>query len=481
MKTPSIKKNFVFNIFNQIISVALPLIVTPYLSRVFLADGIGINSYTSANVTYFMLFSMLGISGYGQRTIAICRDDKKETSKVFWELQTIHFITIILTSIVYFAVICASVNYRIYYIAQYTMLLSTFFDINWFYQAYERFEFITIRNFIVRITMLGLLFLLIHDKSDLPLYIFLNGMSLLLSNISLWFGIKKKVEFVPIKSLNLKRHIKDIMIFFLPTIAASVYSILDKSVINWVTKDESQNGYYEQAYKILQIANILVQTLATVSAPRMSNVFSNGTMTEFKNRLNEALRFMLMLAMPVCFGVCGIASNFVPIFFGVGYDEVTRILYVFMPMVVVLGFSVYLDGMYLIPAGRRLESALAVVAGSVTNFFLNFFLVIHWAAFGAAIATLVTEVLVASIMIVLSRKMVNWKDVVKSFGKYLICSVLMFVLVKYVGNLLGTHLATLFVQIGLGVLVYFIILLSIRDSFLRQYLHLLLRKIKKGR
>ena len=57
----SIKRNVVFNLLNQIVSFSIPLIVKPYVSRVFLADGIGINSYTTANVTYFMLFCMLGI------------------------------------------------------------------------------------------------------------------------------------------------------------------------------------------------------------------------------------------------------------------------------------------------------------------------------------------------------------------------------------------------------------------------------------
>ena len=135
MKSPSIKKNFIFSLFNQVVAIAIPLIVTPYTSRIFGADGIGINSYTTANVTYFMLFCMLGISGYGQRTIAIVRDDRQETSKVFWELQIIHFVTFVLCSIGYLFLIFNSVGYRIYYIAQYTMLVSNFFDITWFYQA----------------------------------------------------------------------------------------------------------------------------------------------------------------------------------------------------------------------------------------------------------------------------------------------------------------------------------------------------------
>lgn len=481
MKSPSIKKNFIFSLFNQIVAIAIPLIVTPYTSRIFGADGIGINSYTTANVTYFMLFCMLGISGYGQRTVAICRDDRNQTSRVFWELQIIHLITFIICSIVYLFLVINSAEYRIYYIAQYTMLISSFFDITWFYQAYERFEFIAIRNFFVKISVLIAVFSFIHTKNDLALFIFINGISTVMSNITLWFGLGKRVQKVGIRELNCMRHMKDIMIFFIPTIAASVYSILDKSVINWVTHEEAQNGYYEQAYKILQICNVLVQTLATVSAPRMSNIFANGSEQELKKRLNKAIEFMLMLSMPVAFGVCGIAKTFVPVFFGAGYDPVVKILYVFMPMVVVLGFSVYLDGMYLVPSGKRLQSAMAVIAGSCSNLVLNFALVTYWGAFGAAIATLLTEVLVSTIMIVLSKKMIDWVHIVKSMIKYCLCSVLMFGIVCSVSMIPLNQFLSLILQIASGIGTYFVILLIVKDKMLYEYLELLKSKIGRNK
>lgn len=478
---PSIKRNFIFSLINQFAGIAIPLIVTPYTSRVFGADGIGINSYTTANVTYFMLFCMLGIAGYGQRTIAIIRDDKEEVSKVFWELQGIHFATFLLCSAVYLFVIFKSVNYRVYYIAQYTLLISSFFDISWFYQAYERFDFITIRNLVLRVALLVSVFSFIHTKKDLALYIFLNGFATLASNISLWFGIKKQIVKVNFRELNFSRHMKDIMIFFLPTIAASVYSILDKSVINWVTHDDSQNGFYEQAYKMLQICNILVQTLSTVSSPRMANVYSNGNKEEFKNRLNSSLEFMLLISMPVAFGVASIAKTFVPIFFGEVFDAVVNLLYVFMPLVIVLGFSVYLDGMYLVPSGKRLQSALAVVAGSVTNLFLNLVLVKYHGAFGAAIATLLTELLVTSIMISLSRDVLEWKTIWNAMAKYLFGAVLMSAIVVSIASIQMNEFASLIIQVCSGIFAYFLFLFVIKDKQFNKYIAICVNFIGRGR
>ena len=371
-----------------------------------------------------------------------------------------------MTSFAYLFLILNSTNYGVYYAAQYTLLLSSFFDITWFYQAYERFQFIAIRNIIVKLLTVVLTFELIHDKSDLVIYILINGCGALLSNITLWFGISEYIEKVPVNELNLRRHLKDIMIFFLPTIAASVYSILDKSVINWVTHEDAQNGYYEQAYKILQICNVTVQTLAVVSSPRMSHDYTNGDVEIFKNRLNASLRVMLMVSMPIAFGVSAIAETFVPVFFGGGYEEVIRILYVFMPLVVVLGFSVYLDGMYLVPSGKRLQSAMAVVAGSFTNLFVNYVLVKQFAAYGAAIATLITELLVTTLMVLMSKQVIEWRGMLKAFSKYLLCGAAMFTIVISIGTLIPEGIIQIIVQVGSGVIIYAALMIITKDEFI---------------
>ena len=475
----NIKSNVFFDIITKLTTIMVPLIVTPYTARIFKADGIGINSYTLANVSYFMLFCTLGITGYGRRTIAINRDNRDKVSHVFWELQLIHFITLIITSLAYFILVFNSKAYGKYYLAQYLMLLSSFFDIKWFYEAYERFKFIAIRNIVIKILLLISIFTFVHKKDDLMIYIFISGLAVLASNISLWFGISRTIHFVPIKELNMAQHMKDIMIFFMPTIAASVYSILDKSEINWITHSEAENGYYEQAMKILQVCNIFVQSLSAVSAPRMSFIFSEGRTTEFKQRLDDALHLMLMLAFPVAFGVSGIASNLVPIFLGEGYSTCIILLYIFMPLVIVLGISVYLDGMYLVPSGQRLKSAMAVIVGAASNLFLNIILVLKFAAIGAAIATLLTECIVSSIMIFLSRKMVDWKAFMSYFLKYLICSCIMFIEVIYINTLVHNKELAMIIQIITGALIYAALLLILKDKYVLKMLYDITGKLKK--
>ena len=102
----SIAKNYIYNLLYQMLTIVLPLITTPYLSRVLGAESIGIYGYTLSIVTYFVLFGSLGIAMYGQREIAYLQNDKEKCSKTFWEIVIIRFITLSIALIGFYLTFC---------------------------------------------------------------------------------------------------------------------------------------------------------------------------------------------------------------------------------------------------------------------------------------------------------------------------------------------------------------------------------------
>lgn len=87
-----ILKNYLYNMSYQIIAIILPFITVPYISRVLGADAVGINSYTNAIITYFVLIANVGLTVYGNRTISYTRDSIYERSQKFWEIVLIKWI-----------------------------------------------------------------------------------------------------------------------------------------------------------------------------------------------------------------------------------------------------------------------------------------------------------------------------------------------------------------------------------------------------
>ena len=47
------KKNYLFNLAYQMLMIIIPLITTPYISRIIEPDGIGAYSFSLSIVTYF--------------------------------------------------------------------------------------------------------------------------------------------------------------------------------------------------------------------------------------------------------------------------------------------------------------------------------------------------------------------------------------------------------------------------------------------
>ena len=467
-KAASIKNNFLYNILYQMVSALIPIILTPYIARVLTANGVGVNSYVTANVTYFQLFSFLGIAGHGQREIAIVRNDKQKVSRIFWELQLFHFFCGAIVLVIYlaFVALVPSKDVRIYYILNIIMIVSSILDISWLYQGFECFRNMAIKNVIAKGSMVLFCLLFVKSENDLWKYILINALGLLASSAFLWKELYQYVSPLhKVTGIHVFRHTKPVLVFFIPTIAASVYSILDKSVINIVTHSNLQNGYYENAYKILTILNVAVQNLSTVMSPRMSSIYGSGDRDKMKEYLNSALEVMLFLAMPLAFGMASIAKSFVPIFFGDGWNPVIPLLYVFMPLVVVLGFSTYLDGMYLVPSGKRFQSAKIICFGAVLNLVLNFVMVTYWQALGAAVATLITESVIAILMLLLAKDIIDKKRILHAFLRYAIYGTVVFIGATFTGKYINTRYAIV-LQIFVGCLIYVLLLIMTKDSIL---------------
>lgn len=135
---PSVKKNYVYRLLYEILTMLIPFVTTPYVSRVLGADGIGIYSYTQSYMTYFTMFAALGTASYGMREVARCRNNKYEYSKRFWEIEILTIFTTFVCFTVWIVVVLFSARYRIYFIALVPTLFATMFDISWFYSGHEK-------------------------------------------------------------------------------------------------------------------------------------------------------------------------------------------------------------------------------------------------------------------------------------------------------------------------------------------------------
>ena len=157
-------KNYLYNASYQILNMLIPLITVPYISRVLGAHDVGINEYTNSWVTFFYLMGQMGVTLYGNREVAYHREDIYERSRTFWGVEALQVFTVSASLIAYlFAVFAFSTTFKYYFLMQGLWIIATGLDISWYFMGLENFRVTVIRNSVVRLVSVFLIFTFVKN------------------------------------------------------------------------------------------------------------------------------------------------------------------------------------------------------------------------------------------------------------------------------------------------------------------------------
>ncbi len=477
MQRKNVKLNYVYNAAYQVLLLIMPLIVAPYLSRVLEPDGVGTASYMESIVAYFTLFATMGISTYGQREISYVQDNAEKRSLVFWNTKVLGFCASAVTMVVYVAFSLSQKERSTLYLILTLNLVAVFFDITWFFQGMEEFGKTVTRNTVIKVLQIAYIFLFVKTKEDLPLYVLGLGLFTALGNLSLWAYLPRYIKKVSFRQLRPFQDIKVVWSLFVPTIAIQIYTVLDKTMIGVITGSSFENGYYEQAVKISKMLLALVTALGTVMVPRVGNLFGKGETFEVRRMMYRSYRFVWFLGIPLCFGAIMAAGNFVPWFFGPGYDKVVPLLRVLSLLILAIGINNVTGIQYFIPTKRQNLFTLTVIVGACTNFTLNMILIRRFLSVGAAIASVAAESAIAVVQLVIVRKELSPGKVLSEGVHYYVAGAVMVLVLWPICRWLSPSVLHTAMIVAVGAMVYFLVLLAERDEFFLSNVRGVLRKL----
>ena len=486
---PSLKRNVVLNYIYQILIIIIPFITTPYLSRVLLdvegtGSNIGIFSYTNSLVNFFIIFAALGTSAYGIREISKKRDNKKEYSKLFFEIELVSVITSFISLLLWVVLSSLYTEYRLYLFILSLNIFATCFDISWLYIGLEKFKYTISINSIFRIISLILIFVLIKSPSHLWIYFVISSGSMLFGNLSMWLFLPKVIQREKLDLINIKYHFKNSLKYFIPTIATTIYTVLDKTLIGLlipgtITPDSNikiadvESGFYEQAYKILSIVKTLsFMSINGVMYSRVCNLYENNEIEKINTYRDKTFHLTLNLSIGAMFGLIATASLFVPLYFGEGYDKTITLIMIMSVLIPIICISFTLGNIYYSPFGKRKQSSTYLIIGAIINLALNIPLIILLKSIGAAIASIVAELVISILYVLKSNKFFSLKELFLVSWKKILSGGIMFALVYLIRFLFETYLdSSLIISIIeivtiviAGVLSYELVLLLLKDK-----------------
>ena len=481
MGKQSIAKNYAYNLMYQILIMIIPLITTPYLSRVLGAENIGIYSYTISINTYFILFGSLGIALYGQREIAYYQDNKEKRTNIFYEILIMRIFTLGIAMILFYSTFCSGGDYTEYYKILLLEIIANIIDISWFFRGLEELKKIVSKNVMIKIISVICIFIFVKKPEDLHIYLYIYVFANLLGNLILWLYIPRYTTKCTFKKLNIFKHLKPTLALFIPQIATQLYTVLDKVMIGAIIDDKSQVGFYEQAQKIVKLLLAIATSLGTVMMPRIAYTFSIGDKEKLNEYMDKSLQFITMLTFPLMFGIISIASSFVPIFYGEGYDEVIKLIIIISPIIVAIGFSNVIGTQYLLPTKQQKKYTISVTIGAFINLILNFILINFCKSVGASISTVIAEISVTAVQFYLVKNEIKFKNVIKSTYKYVVASIIMFFISLICGTAIDDNLVSIIIQVLVSISVYITVLIILKDKQVLEAIKIIKNKFIKNK
>ena len=449
----SVRRNYLYNIAYQVLTLILPLITTPYVSRVLGTDGVGTFSYTFSVAYYFVLFAMFGVNNYGNRSVAMARDDKAELSRTFWGIWTVQAVMCLLCTGIYLVYALFVADDQLLAIVWVPYVLTGALDINWFFFGLEKFRITVLRNFVIKLSTFVLTFAVVRGEWALFNYLLLMSLSYFVSVAVLWPFVRQEVLFVRPGISEVLRHVKPDLVLFIPVIAVSLYTVLDKVMLGQIA-GMGETGIFENSLKVAQMPFTLISALGTVMLPHAANLCATGHRESVKRYMAPSMWFAMLLSSAFTFGVIAVSEEFVPIFFGDGFEACSVVMPVIVLEMPFMAWANVIRTQWLMPTSQDRAYVFSVVVGAIANIVVNLALIPALGALGAAIATLVAEAAVSVVQTIAVKgdlPLARWA--IESLPAFVI-GVLMLAIVRFSVSLLPGGIIGLLLEILVGVFAF---------------------------
>lgn len=485
----SLKTKAIFNALYQILILIVPVITTPYISRVLGPDNNGDYGFYYSIVSYFAIFATFGFVDYGTKKIAEARDNKTEMTKCFigifltkFFLGLISLIAYILTSVIIYK---SDINTMWMVLTFSFHIVSIMLDPLFYFQGQEKFISICVRNIILKLLSTILIFVLVKDSNDLFTYILILSVSQLFSVLITW-PIIKKGEFVKIhfKDINFKKYFLESIPYFISTLAVSLFTYLNQTLMGVLGASRDEQGYFSQAVKIVSILCTIPSSLSIIMLSRISYLSSKEDIVEINSKISKTFEVLWVITIPLFLGLISINDEFVPLFLGEEYKSSIILIYILAPTLIFSPLNTIYGSLYYRPRNKIRIQTIAILISSVLNVIISVLLIPKFGAIGAAAGRIIAEFCQIPILVYYSRKDINVSNVLKPCLKPLISGVIMFTIVVLTKFLFirYTSVSSIMVCIStilVGMFIYGIMEITLKQDIVLSFIRPIIAKFKK--
>jgi O-antigen/teichoic acid export membrane protein len=447
-----------------------PLITFPYTSRILGPEGAGKINFATSFVNFFILLASIGIPLYGIRMVASIRNDKKSLSAVVQELFLMNLFTSAIVFLGFLAVIF--LNEKLYdektlfFIISFSIILSTL-GMDWLYQGLEDYLYITVRSLIFSSISVVAIFIFIQQKEDYLISAMIGVIASLGSCVLNFYNARKIIFTKRTQSWNFKRHMRPMAKVYLMNLIISFYLQIDTVMLGFMSSAKNV-GYYTSAMKLTKMLLNVISSFSSVLLPRLSYYISNNLNEDFDRMLENSLRLILVLCLPIAISLMMFSKEIIIILAGDQYLPAALCIIITAPVILFIGLSNIFGMQILFPLGMDKKIVGSVASGAFVSIVLNLLLIPQYAHIGAAFATLIAEFVVFIVQLIMISKVHKFKIPISNIIKYVFATlslVVLFVIIKFGFPQFWLRLV---IAMPTGFIIYFGSLFMMKETFVEE-------------
>ena len=482
MSEKSLKKNAFYSVLKVFLSLFFPLITFPYASRILLPEGIGKVNFANSIISYFIMIASLGIESYAIREASKIKNDKQALTKFFKEIISINIICCFIAYVLFFVALNLIPKFSDYRNLLLVCSVKIFFSvlgIEWIYICNEDFKYITIRTFFIQLINLLYLFIFVKTKDDIIHYAIFGILTAVGCNVFNFFCVGKYIDIRFHCKLEISKHIKSIIIFFGITLVTSIYTMLDTTMLGFLSND-TQVGYYASSTKLGHMVLSTLTAITTVLMPRLTTYNEKNDEKSFSELVQKSANVLLLFSIPMTVGIILLSNPLILLLSGKNYLPAIPTMITISPILIFISFGSLTGGQILPSIGKEKISFFSYICGAVCNLSVNFLLIPKIGSLGAAVGTVCAESLVTIIQIIYVRKIIFSKQLLKNFIQSLISSVVMGLFIIYITTIVTSIILQLIISIIVGIFIYGFLLFIQNNYYFKFYINKFLNKTRNS-
>lgn len=390
----------------QGLNYVIPMAILPFLVRVLGMERYGLTAVAQSFAMYFTLLTDYGFNFSATRAIAQKRDDPDLVSRIFCSVLLIKLAILCLSSAILAGALIfipAFHQNAKFFLAAFLAVLGNVLFPLWLFQGMEEMRYISAVFGGSRLLAALALFLLVRSPSDALLSLMIQSSALVLGGAAgLWIGIRRfRLNIVRPNVSDMRSAVHGGWHLFVSTTAITLYTTTNVFLVGLLAGNV-QAGYFSAAEKLVRATQGLITPITQAVFPRMNQLAAQSKQIalDFAGRM---LRWLGGATFIISLAIFLLAHPIVSIY--LGRDAVGSIVVIrwiaFVPFIVAISNVFGLQTM--IPFGLDKYLSRIFLGAGLFHVLIAMLLIRAFAAEGAGISVLWTELLVTALAALVLR------------------------------------------------------------------------------